>query len=219
MTDMVGRDGAAARLRAGLLLLVVVGVVGTSLALAYDRHWLSPWQFAPWMTLGIVIVATSALAVRQTAATVRLARVVAVVTMVSALLGAWQHIAANLNPDSHDHQHEDRRESMTSAQDSDHHEETEGDGHHHDEGKADDHHAHGDEGAADDHHHADDEKRSASAAHDSTEEESPPPSLLDVVIGAVGHAPIPAALSLAPIGLALGLATLGLGGSRNASKD
>lgn len=202
MTDMVGRDGAAARLRAGLLLLVALGVVGTSLALAYDRHWLSPWQFAPWIVLGIVIAATVALAVRQTAVTVRLARVVAVLTMVGALLGAWQHIAANLDPDSHDHQQEDRRESMTSAQDSDHHEETEGDGHHHDEGKADD-------------HHADDEKRSASAGHDSPEEESPPPSLLDVVIGAVGHAPIPAALSLAPIGLALGLATIGLGGSRS----
>ena len=219
MTDMVGRDGAAARLRAGLLLLVVVGVVGTSLALAYDRHWLSPWQFAPWITLGIVIIATFALAVRQTALTVRLARAVAVLTMVSALLGGWQHINANLDPDSHDHEHEVRRESMTSAQDSDHHEDTGGDGHHHDEGKADDdHHAHDEEGAADDHHHAD-EKSSESAAHDSADEESTPPSLLDVVIGAVGHAPIPAALSLAPIGLALGLATMGLGGSRSASKE
>ena len=164
MTDMVGRDGAAARLRTGLLLLVAVGVVGASLALAYDRHWLSPWQFAPWVVLGIVIAATAALAVRQTAVTVRLARAVAVLTMVSALLGAWQHISANLNPDSHDHQHEDQQASMTSAQDSDHHEETEGDGHHHGEG------------TADDHHHADDEKSSASAAQDSAEAESPTPA-------------------------------------------
>ena len=207
MTDMVGRDGAAARLRTGLLLLVAVGVVGASLALAYDRHWLSPWQFAPWIVLGIVIAATVALAARQTAVTVRLARAVAVLTVVGALLGAWQHVAANLNPDSHDHQHEDQRASMTSAQDTDHHEESEGDGHHHDEGKADDH------------HHADDEKSSASADHDSAEEESTPPSFLDVVIGAVGHAPIPAALSLAPIGLALGLATIGLSGSRSASNE
>ena len=207
MTEMVGRDGAAARLRTGLLLLVAVGVVGASLALAYDRHWLSPWQFAPWVVLGIVIAATVALAVRQTSVTVRIARAVAVVALVSALLGAWQHIAANLNPDSHDHQHDDGRQSMSSAQDSDHHEETGGDGHHHDEGKADDH------------HHADDDKSSASAAHESAEEESTPPSLLDVVIGAVGHAPIPAALSLAPIGLALALATIGLAGSRTASKD
>ena len=209
MTDMVGRNGAAARLRTGLLLLVAVGVVGASLALAYDRHWLSPWQFAPWITLGIVVAATVALAVRQTAVTVRLARAVAVLTMVGALLGAWQHIAANLNPDSHDHQHEDQRASMTSAQDSDHHEESEGDGHHHDEG------------TADDHHHADDEKSSASAADDSADEKSttPSPSFADVVIGEVGHAPIPAALSLAPIGLALGLATIGLGGSRSASKE
>lgn len=207
MTEMVGRDGTAARLRTGLLLLVAVGVAGTALALAYERHWLSPWQFVPWITLGIMLATTIALAARQTAATVRLARVVAAIVIASALLGTWQHVAANLNPESHDHQHEDSREGMTSAQDSDHHAETEGDGHHHDDGKTDDH------------HHADDEKNSASAAHESAEEEATPPSFLDVVIGEVGHAPIPAALSLAPIGLALGLATIGLGGSRIASKE
>ncbi|MCY3783594.1 MAG: hypothetical protein OXG79_07390 [Chloroflexi bacterium] len=191
------------------------------MALAYERHWLSPWQFVPWITLGIMLATTIALAARQTAATVRLARVVAAIVIASALLGTWQHVAANLNPESHDHQHEDSREGMTSAQDSDHHAETEGDGHHHDDGKADDdHHAHDEEGAADDHHHADD-KSSDSAAHDAAEadESAPSPGFVDVIIGAVGHAPVPAALSLAPIGLALGLATIGLGGSRTASKE
>lgn len=230
MTEMVGRDGAAARLRTGLLLLVAVGVVGAILALAYDRHWLSPWQFAPWVTLGIVIVATSALAVRQTALTVRLARVVAVVTIVSALLGVWQHISANLDAGSNGHDHAAHRESTTTSdQAPDHHEETqgdghhhddegsEGDGHHHDEEKSEgDGHHHGEEGSEGDGHHHHDQESSSGEANESTDEEgtSVSPSFLDVVIGAVGHAPIPAALSLAPIGLALGLATVGLGGSR-----
>ena len=199
MADMAGRNGAAARLRARLLLLVVVGVVGTCLALAYERHWLSPWQLAPWITVGIVGVAAVALVVRQIPVTVRLARAVAAIAMVSALLGTWQHIDANLNPDPMADQHADRRHNATtSAQDSEHSEESDGDGHHHD-----------------------DEKSSASHDQDPADEDasSPSPSFADVVIGAVGHAPVPAALSLAPIGLALGLATIGLGGSRSASKE
>ena len=247
MTDMAGRNGAAARLRAGLLLLVVMGVVGTALALAYERHWLSPWQLAPWIVIGIVSVATVALVVRQTAFTVRLARAVAVAAIVSAVLGTWQHVDANLNPDHEGHQHADHGASaMTSAQDSDHHEAAEGDGHHHDdeetesdghhhddeETESDGHHHadeatesdghhHADEATEDDGHHHDDEKSSSGETQDSEEMEatSPSPSFVDVVIGAVGHAPVPAALSLAPIGLALGLATIGLGGARTASKD
>lgn len=236
MTEMVGRYDPAARLRAGLLLLVIVGVVGTSFALAYDRHWLSPWQFAPWITLGLVIIATIALAVRQTALTVRLVRVVAVVTMVSALLGAWQHISANLDADPNGHDHAAHRESTaTSGQAPNHHDEethgdghhhddegSDGDGHHHDDGKSEsDGHHHDDEGSESDGHHDHDEESSSGEADESADEEgtSVSPSLVDVVIGAVGHAPIPAALSLAPIGLALGLATIGLGGSRTASKE
>ena len=64
---MLRRDGAAGGLRAGLLLLVVLGVVGTALTLAYERHWDTTWQLAPWITLGIVSVALVALVVRQTA--------------------------------------------------------------------------------------------------------------------------------------------------------
>ena len=210
MTDIVERYDVAARLRAGLHLLTMLGVAGTALALAYERHWESPWQLAPWITLGLIGVATVALAVRQTAVTVRLARVVAVLAIASALLGTWQHVDANLTADTAGHDHAARRESTTTGADaSDHHEETEGDGHHHDEGKADDG------------HHHNDEKSSSSDGHDSAEEKSTPPdpSFADVILGAVGHAPIPAALSLAPIGLALGLATIGLGGSRAAPKE
>lgn len=109
VTDMFRGDGAAGGLRAGLLLLVVLGVLGSALALAYERHWLSAWQLAPWITLGIISVATLALVVRQTTATVRLARAVAILAIVSAALGVWQHIDANLATepadDGHSHSH------------------------------------------------------------------------------------------------------------------
>lgn len=210
---MVAQDGTAARLRAGLLLLVAVGVAGTALALAYERHWLSPWQLAPWITLGIVSVATIALLVRPAAVTIKLARAVTVLTIVSAAFGTWQHIDANLNTDpTADHHAAGGANAATSAQDSDRKEQTAGDHHHADDEKE----------TASDGHHADEERSSSEGeGHDSAEADasSPDPSFADVVIGSVGHAPIPAALSLAPIGLALGLATIGLGGARAASTE
>ncbi len=91
-----------------MLLLVVLGVAGVALSLAYERHWLVAWQLAPWITLGIVIVGTAAIVVRVTAATVWLARTVAVLAIVSGAIGVWQHIDANYTAvtpaeqDSHD---------------------------------------------------------------------------------------------------------------------
>ncbi|MYE47100.1 MAG: hypothetical protein F4X25_10260 [Chloroflexi bacterium] len=158
MTDMMRRDGAAGGLRAGLLLLVVLGVVGSALALAYERHWLGAWQLAPWITLGIISVATLALVVRRTTATVWLARAVAVLAIVSAALGVWQHIDANLATEP-----------------------------------AEDQHSH---------------------SHSHGENEAGDASMVDVVTGSAGHAPVPAALAIAPVGLALGLATIGLGERR-----
>ena len=101
-------EGAAGGLRAGLLFLVVLGVAGIVLSLAYERHWLGAWQLAPWITLGIVIVGAAAIVVRPTAATVWLARTVAILAVVSGAIGVWQHIDANYaagttaEQDSHD---------------------------------------------------------------------------------------------------------------------
>lgn len=112
MTAMFGGEGAAGGLRAGLLLLVALGVAGVALSLAYERHWLGAWQLAPWITLGLVIVGIVALAARPTPTTVWLARTVAALAIVGGVIGVWQHIDANHNAgtaaeqDSHDgHSH------------------------------------------------------------------------------------------------------------------
>ena len=154
-------EGAAGALRAGFILLVALGVAGSGLALAYERHWQGPWQLAPWITLGIVLVATAALMVRPTRAMAWMARTVAVLAIASSAIGVWQHIDANYNVGAEGHESHD----------------------HHD-------HSHGDES------------------------DESGPSMGDVMSGAAGHAPIPAALAIAPAGLALGLATIGLGGRR-----
>ena len=49
------------------------------------------WQLVPWATLGGVSIALAALLVRTTRATVWLARVLAVMVIVAAVLGSWQH--------------------------------------------------------------------------------------------------------------------------------
>lgn len=203
---MLRGEGAAGGLRAGLLLLVVLGLAGTALALAYDRHWQSPWQLAPWITLGIIGVAGVALVVRQTASTVWLARTVAVLAIVIAILGVWRHIDANYNADTAaGHHHVADPETTTpDARDPDDAEETPASNGPHD----------------DDHHHGDDQETTDSAptGPDSPEMTSTDASLVDAMTGAVGHAPVPAALAIVPVGLALALATIGLGSKRSPSQ-
>ena len=235
---MLRRDGAAGGLRAGLLLLVVLGVVGSALALAYERHWQSAWQLAPWLTLGIISAACVALVVRQTAATVWLARAVAVLAIVSAALGVWQHVDANLDADpAAGHHAAGQQATAAASRDSDDEGKTASADHHADDEEktvSADHHGSDDEGkvASADHHGSDDEEKTASADHhsddkaktasddgsDDEEKASAGASLVDALTGSAGHAPVPAALALAPVGLALALATIGLGGSRGPSQ-
>lgn len=212
---MLRPDGEAGSLRAGLLLLVVLGVVGTALALAYDRHWQTPLQFPPWITLGVISVAWVALVVRPRASTVWAVRAVAVLTIVVAMLGVWQHANANYQsgPSTHDHATGHASTSADSAADDA-------------DGAADDasssgHHHGDDEDAASDGHHQGDEEDASSAATESaaTEMASSDVTLMDAMTGSAGRAPVPAALAIVPVGLALALATIGVGGRQRLSDD
>ena len=64
MIRIFKREGTTGALRAGLLLLVVLGVVGTAGGLAYDRHWDGTWQLVPWATLAGIGFALTALLAR-----------------------------------------------------------------------------------------------------------------------------------------------------------
>ena len=97
MISILRHEGPTGALRAGLLLLLVLGVVGTAATLAFERHWQGFWQMLPWVTLSVITVATVALVVRVRKATVMLARVVAAVAMVMAIVGTWQHFQENYN--------------------------------------------------------------------------------------------------------------------------
>ena len=204
VNDMLRPRGEAGSLRAGLLLLVVLGVVGTALALAYDRHWQSPWQLAPWITLGAISLAWVTLVARRSRATVRVARAVAVLTLVVAMLGVWRHVEANYNAEGAADHHA-AEPAATSDDSAD------------DEASSGGHHGDDDEASSGGHH---DDEEAASDATDSgaSEPGSSEVTLVDAMTGSAGHAPVPSALAIVPVGLALALATIGLGGARRSSE-
>ena len=115
MIRIIMQEGTAGTLRAALLLLVALGVVGTALALAYERHWDGTWQLVPWATLGGVSIALGALLVRTTRATVWLARVLAVLVIVAAVLGVWRHFDENYSTSPLDARYGDRWETMSTG--------------------------------------------------------------------------------------------------------
>lgn len=143
-----------------------------------------------------------ALAVRQTAATVWLARAAAALAIVASALGVWQHVDANVTAHHHaDGQAapaaDDRGPGDAAPAASDHH------------------HGSGRGTASHDHHGSDDAGTEATNADasDTQETASTSASLVDAMTGSAGHAPVPAAMTTIPVGLALALATIGLGGA------
>ena len=88
-------EGVAGTLRGAITLLVVVSILSVAVALAYERHWEDVWQLAPWATLVLSSLALAALLLRTSRATIRVARIVAVLVLVAALLGSWRHFDHN----------------------------------------------------------------------------------------------------------------------------
>ena len=97
MISIMRHEGPTGALRAGVLLLLASGRRGHGGNTSFERHWEGFWQMLPWVTLSVVTVATVALVIRVRKATVMLARVVAAVAMVMAIVGTWQHFQENYN--------------------------------------------------------------------------------------------------------------------------
>ena len=69
------------------MALAVLGLVGIAVSLAFERHWDGFWQLLPWVSPGVIALAMAALMIRPTGATVRIARAVALLTIVASALG------------------------------------------------------------------------------------------------------------------------------------
>ena len=103
----------ASRLRAGLHWLVFLGLVGLAVVLAYERHWEGVWQLVPWATIGVVFLTLIVLVIWPARFTRKLARWVAVVVILAAALGLWQHFDENYQTASLDVNYADTWESMS----------------------------------------------------------------------------------------------------------
>ncbi len=116
MIQHIRQRGRADVLRVVLLVLVVLGVAGTAGELALERHWHDWIQLLPWVAVGGVCIGLAALLVRVSNITVWLARMLAVLAIAMAVVGIWQHLAANYDTAPLDGRYTDRWESMSLAE-------------------------------------------------------------------------------------------------------
>ena len=101
------------RLRASLLWLVFMGVVGSATVLAYERHWDGYWQLVPWAVLALVLLSLLALVIFPCPTSRKLVRLVAVATIIASCLGLWQHFDQNYEAASLDVAHGNSWEDMS----------------------------------------------------------------------------------------------------------
>ncbi|MCZ7527608.1 MAG: hypothetical protein M5U14_15245 [Acidimicrobiia bacterium] len=90
-----GAPGTVRLLRRALVLLAALGLVGTAVELALLRHWGSATRVIPWVALAALAAGVVLLAVRPQRGTVLAVRALAVAGVLSALVGVYEHVAAN----------------------------------------------------------------------------------------------------------------------------
>jgi hypothetical protein len=86
---------SVALLRRCFLALAVAGIVGTAVELALSRHWTSTVQLIPWFALGALAIAVALLVARPGRRAVLAVRVLAVLVILTAGLGVFEHVLAN----------------------------------------------------------------------------------------------------------------------------
>lgn len=86
---------SVALLRRCFVGLGAASIAATAIELALSRHWTSAVQLIPWYALGALAVALALVLVRPRPATVRVAGVLIVAVMLTAVLGIYEHVLAN----------------------------------------------------------------------------------------------------------------------------
>lgn len=105
----------ATALRRSLILLAVIGVAGTAVELAMERHWKTGVQLIPWYTLAVITLGVVLLVVRPRRVTVRLVRAIVVLVFAAAAFGIFEHVDANYEAAPLDFRYADRWPTMSTA--------------------------------------------------------------------------------------------------------
>lgn len=82
-------------LRRGLLGLAALTTAGITLELITERHWTQRSQLIAWAALVVLALAIALLRGQPSATRVRTAQTIALLVVVAAVIGVWQHIAGN----------------------------------------------------------------------------------------------------------------------------
>jgi hypothetical protein len=88
-------ESPAPVLRRGLLWLAALTSLGLAVELGVERHWTQPIQLVAWVAVAAILVAAALMGRAPTRRRVRLAQILAVVVVLSAALGIWEHVYSN----------------------------------------------------------------------------------------------------------------------------
>jgi hypothetical protein len=108
-------DGAASLLRRGLLALAALTAVALGIELAAERHWTRPSQLIAWAALVLLLIAVGLLLGEVTSGRVQAARHLAMLVIVSAVVGIWAHIESNYDAGELDQVYSTRWEALPEA--------------------------------------------------------------------------------------------------------
>jgi len=105
----------AALLRRCFASLAAIGIVATAVELALSRHWNSAVQLIPWFALGLLAAALALLLVGPGRRSLRAVRLLAVIVLVTAGLGIFEHVLANYRAGPLDFRYESRWATMSAV--------------------------------------------------------------------------------------------------------
>lgn len=96
MTGSFEEDGALARVRRFLLLILLIGMGGMAVELLFLKHHEEPTQLIPLILLGVGFAVTVRHAARGGAASLMALQIVMVLFVAAGLLGMYLHFGANV---------------------------------------------------------------------------------------------------------------------------
>ena len=102
-------------LRRCFLALAVAGTAGTGVELALSRHWTSATQLIPWYAVGGLAAGAVLLVARPRPISVRAVRVLAVVVVLTAGFGIYEHVLANYHAAPLDFRYEVKWATMSAG--------------------------------------------------------------------------------------------------------
>jgi hypothetical protein len=88
-------DASGPLLRRGLLALAALTALGLAVELASERHWTQPIQLVAWAALGGLAIAIALVGWSPSRTRLQIARSLAVVVVLSAVLGVGEHVYSN----------------------------------------------------------------------------------------------------------------------------